>query len=158
MRTPHRKLARPGLTYFEANRNRLVEIEGDVLDIKGKIRAVWPDVHFNIFYDDWEKKWVITQVGEDGTERLVLTADALDQRIIDRLHAGRPDREGNILDDLDKENAEIERANERRFENQVGDFGERFAHALRKDGFDHHDDIYGSRNNKKKRRRVVRNR
>jgi hypothetical protein len=133
-----RRLSRPGLSYYEANRGRLVTIEKDVLDIKGEIESRWPN-QLLVFWDKEDQIFVIVEHCSDGVDRLVGTYPTLDQRVLDRLIAAdnqRADHE-DILDQIDKANAAIEAKRDALFSNQLGDAFERLDYALRKDGVVH---------------------
>ena len=140
-----KELARPGLSYVDAQSGRIVEIQGDVLDVKTQIRERWPNI--NVYWDNQEKQWIFTQICEDGTERLFMKRKELDSRCVEAVAAADPSSRTyeDPIDAIDKHNAEVERDRDRRFENQMGDVGERFLHALRKDGVMDHPDIYGTR-------------
>lgn len=133
-----RKLARPGLSYFDANLDRLVEVSGEVLDIKNEIRARWPSV--NMWYDTFDEVWVLTVTLEDNTERLFMQRKELPPREELMLQIAKADPTHRLYEDpieaVDRDNAQIEREHERRFSDQMGDAGERLLSALRKDGFD----------------------
>lgn len=144
-----RRPQQPGLTYYESNAGCLIRETPELLDMKARIRELRPDAHFNVFFDFDQELYIITQVLEDNTEELVLTTKELnEQEIKRRIWEGRPERSADeFLADLDKENAQIERDKEREFEDQLGDAGERLAHALKKDGVVDHEDIHGGRSN-----------
>ena len=131
-----RRLARPGLSYLDANKNRLITIERDVLDIKARIQENWPEL--DVFFDEVDEQWVVVEHCGDGVDRLVLTTDTLDERVLDRLHKADGHRADarDPLDVIDAENEKLERELERKHDDQLGDAGERLLHALRKDGVD----------------------
>lgn len=137
--------ARKGLSYYDANRDRLVTIEDDVLGIKQEIESRWPEV-VNVFFDTVDEVWVLTQVN-GPEESLLFTTKVLDGRVIERIK--RAENSVNSEDPLkviDAHNADVERDQERKFDDQLAEFAERFNHALRKDGFFDVENIYGTRN------------
>lgn len=135
--------AKRGQSFRHAN--RLLAIENDVLSIKFEVERRWPELE--ICYDEVDSQWVVIEHCADGIDRLVFTCHELDQRIIDRLYQAdqRAPDYSDFLDRIDNANAEVERDKERRFSDQIGDFGERFVHALRKDGVLNHVDVFGNR-------------
>jgi hypothetical protein len=135
---PKRKPARPGLSYVDANRGRLITVDNDVLGIKAEIESRWPMLE--VTFDTIDEVWCII-AHDDTVDYLAINPPTpyLDQRIIRRLERAdkvlNPTETGDdVLAEIDKFNAEVEREEERRFEDQIGDFGERFKHALKQDG------------------------
>lgn len=138
-----RELARPGLSYFDANLGRLVTETAEVLDMKARIKASWPDLE--VAYDHIDKVYVVIQKCEDGVERLALQRPYCDDRLIVDLAKADPTHRAYVDPEkaVDDHNASIERDRDRELEDLSGDFGERFIHALKKDGFMNHEEITG---------------
>ncbi len=67
-----------------------------------------------------------------GKPYLVLTAQELDGRIIDRMHQIR-DPQYNFAKELEADEAAMKKELEHKRKEQVGEVGERLAHAIRKD-------------------------
>jgi len=134
-RAVHRKPAKQGLSYFDANRQRLVTIESDVLGIKQKIMETWPG-WFDVFFDDWAECWVIVQHCKDGVDRLFYQTDTLDERVLDQIHAADSEVRGqeDALALIDKFNEKISAEQDRVFGEAIQDAGERLVHAFHKDG------------------------
>src|SRR5437868_15121319 len=80
-----RRPAGLGLSYFDANRNRLVTETAAVSDIKREIEACWPDT-LSVFFDTWQEEWIVVEHCKDGIDRFVLSTKALNQSTIDKLH------------------------------------------------------------------------
>lgn len=150
-----RRLARPGLSYFDANLGRLVTEGPDVVDIKSRIRERWPNL--NTYYDTVDRVWCITQTCEDGTERLFMLRPVLsEQTLMDIAKADPTNR--NFQDPLkaiDDHNAHVDRERDRELEEIAGDFGERLIHALKQDGFYDHENIYKVKPKPHMRRRAI---
>lgn len=133
-----RTAPRIGMSYVDANPGRVVNIEDDVLSIKSRIEEQWPELE--VYLDKGDKyhpdpQWIIVENCKDGQQRLVLTTQALNQALFDRLFQADQSIEGHdVVDLVDKLNAKAERDQERRFEDAIGEANERLLHALRKDG------------------------
>lgn len=68
--------------FYEAG--KLQEVEDDVLNIVRKIKDISP--RLKVFWNDYKGCFTITETSLDGAEeRLVLHAELLDERVIDRL-------------------------------------------------------------------------
>jgi hypothetical protein len=122
---------------------RLKEVDGDVLGIVQRVKAISP--RLDVWYDDWDDGFTITETALDGTIHLVFRAPALDQRVIDRLLAadhwrGREDPE-HVLPDNEDIAAKVDQFNElvqREIDAQDRDTRlevlERFGNAMEMDG------------------------
>ncbi len=151
-----RKLARPGLSYFDANSGRLVTETAEVLDMKAKIRASWPNL--DVAFDDVDKKFIVIQHCEDGVERCFMVRDYCDDRLMMDIAKADPTNRNYVDPEkaVDDHNASVERQRDRELEDISGDFGERFIHALRKDGFMNHETITRRRRKPELARRAIR--
>ena len=134
-----RKAPRKGMTYVDANPGRLVTIEDDVLDIKRRIEERWPEIE--VYFDKenfsaGKPAFLITEKCRDGVERLVCALATHNEDVLRTLEkadtyvAGQEDF--NAINEA--YNTAVEKENERKFEEQIGEAGERFMHALGKDG------------------------
>ena len=135
-----RNIARPGLSYFDANQGRLITEHPEVLEMKARIRERWPSL--NVYFDHVQEEFVVTQIHE-GVEKFVLARPYCDERLAYDISKTDPDHR-NFIDPLkavDDHNASVERDRDRKLADDVGDFGERFIHALKKDGFYDHEHI-----------------
>lgn len=148
-----RRLARPGLSYVDANAGRLVTETAELLDMKAEIRKRWPNL--SVYFDDHTQEFVVVQkIMEDGCE-------------VERAFMNRPYCGTQLLEDIakadptspyfvdpekavDDHNAQVERERDRELAEISGEFGERLQHALKKDGFMDHEDIYGGRRVKRR--------
>jgi predicted nuclease with TOPRIM domain len=151
-----RRLTHPtksGLSFVDANRGRLITMESDVLDIRNQIEERWPELR--VFFDEWEETWVVVEHCGDGVQRLATKTKVLDQRFIRLLeeidgHQPGHDPERRV----DSWNEAIEREQDHKFYEQMGEFADRLKHALRKDGFYNHEFI-GHQNRRVNRRKVI---
>jgi hypothetical protein len=133
---------------MDANRGRLITVSDDVLGIKSQIETRWPELE--VVFDNLDEVWVVICHGPPEVgDYLAINPPTpyLDERIIKRLERADNRAPGatDPLEEIDKHNAAIERDQERRFEDQIGDFGERFLHALKKDGVRDHCNIESRR-------------
>jgi hypothetical protein len=109
---------------------RRILVEDDVLEIAGMIRQV--DERLSLHWNENGGFFSVVETAEDGRERLVLSAQELDGRVLERIQQiAHPDY--NYVAELDKLDAQAEREKEHRFSEQTGEIGERLAHALRTD-------------------------
>lgn len=140
-----RRLARPGLSYIEANSGRLVTESAQLLDMKGRIRERWPEL--DVVFDHEDHKFLVIQTMPDGSEHMFMSRSYCDERLIVDIAKCDPTNRHFIdpAEAVDKHNESIERERDRELEELSGDFGERFIHALKKDGFYDHEDITGVR-------------
>jgi hypothetical protein len=139
-----------GLSYFDANRNCLVEVSGECLEYKRQIQERWPGV-IDCWFDKDRLHFVVTVKDIHGKESMLFNTDRLNESTIERIQRAQDITPEELIADIDNHNAEIEADQDRRFSDQIGDFGERFMHALKKDGFDADGDIWGVRNRRPKR-------
>lgn len=140
-----RRLARPGLSYFDANSGRLVTESAELLDMKAKIRERWPDL--DIFFDHEDRVFVVVQKCEDGVERLALQRPYCDDRLLMDIAKADPTNRNYVDAEkaVDDHNASVERDQDRQLEEIAGEAGERLAHAFKKDGLLDHEDIFGAK-------------
>ncbi len=117
-----------------SDRHNLVEVGQDVLDVVAQLKQIDPDLH--VFYDEHEEFFVVEHHVHnlDGSvdENLVLTAQQLDQRIVERVRFISSSSydfvaEGERMED------EARKREERLFSEQRAPVLEELAHALRKD-------------------------
>lgn len=138
-----RRLARPGLSYIEANSGRLVTESAQLLEMKAQIRERWPSL--DVVFDHVDQKFLVIQKMEDGSEHMFMARPYCDNRLIGDIAKCDPTSHHFVdpIEAVDKHNESIERERDRELEEISGDFGERFMHALKKDGFYDHEDITG---------------
>lgn len=126
-------------TWFD-QKHGVVELDGDVLNIVEQVKVIG-DGRLHIFYNPQTDGFDVVESCLDGTDRLVFSADALDQRILDRLHKAdhwgseNPERpkltdENDFLSDIERHNQELEDEKDEAGRDKLGDAGERLAWAL----------------------------
>lgn len=134
-----------GLTYLDANGHLTTE-GPDVCDIKSRLRELDPDL--SAAYDTVQKEWVISWFDRKrNQDTLILTCGDLSEGW-DAIQRSRNDRPDALTGDematkLEKEQEADEENDMQSFRQIAGDAGERLGHALEKDGFLDHPDIYG---------------
>lgn len=128
------------MTYVDANPGRLVTIDEDVMDIKRRIEELWPG-RIEVYFDkdnfaNGHPAFIISENCDDGVERLVCELPTLNEDVIRRLQAAdttvRGQEDFNAINEA--YNDAIEKEREYKFEEAIGEAGERFLHALGKDG------------------------
>jgi hypothetical protein len=108
----------------------MVTVESDVLELAGRLRAIDPSL--SLHFSESGGHFVVVETDQAGTERMVLTAKELDERIIDRvMQIAHPDYD--YVGELDALDAQAQREQDHRFHEQTGEAAERMAHALRQD-------------------------
>jgi hypothetical protein len=109
---------------------RRVLVEEDVLDIARRLTLI--DDSLSLHWNENGEYFVVVQTDRDGREHLVTTAQELDGRLLDRiLQLVHPSYD--LAGELDRLDAESERAADWRFREKTGAVAEKLAHALRKD-------------------------
>lgn len=132
-RTP----ARPGLSFVEANGGRLstYTFDTEVMDARERLKREFPSLEF--LWDHDEHEHLIVGTDTEGTQYLVFACKTFHEEEI-RARCHRADNtKSDPLDEIDKHNAAMEKEQDRRFENQMGDVGEKLAWAFGKDGITH---------------------
>jgi hypothetical protein len=154
MKPKPRQLSRPGLSIVDANKDRLITYQDDVLDIKRRIEREWPG-QVSVFFDEEPSQecWVIVEHCKDGTDSVMFTTKFLSQATIDRIK--RADQASQSYVDPNKmyeaADREEEREKDRTLSEAIGDAGERLFLALRKDGVIHAPKVYFSKSGTKMR-------
>lgn len=123
--------APPGLTFTEVNGGRVTTygFDADVLEAKHRIEQ---EFDVRVLWDNERHEHLIVQTEYDGTQSLVFaTKTFYEEEIRKRLYDAQT---GDVLDKIDAHNAALEADQDRRFSDQMGDVGERLAHAFAKDG------------------------
>jgi hypothetical protein len=109
---------------------RLVFVEDDVCNIAQNLRDIDPSLR--LAYNTKGEYFVVYQVLEDGSEHLVTTAQELDGRLVQRV-ARVCSPSYDTGSELDLLHDQATQAQDERFSQQVGEIGERLAHAVRQD-------------------------
>jgi len=134
-----------GLTYLDAN-GQLTTEGPDVCDIKSRLRELDPGL--SAAYDTVQREWIISWWDPvRNQDTLVLTCGDLAEGW-EAIQKARNDRPGALTGDematkLEKEQEQDEDKDMDAFRQIAGDAAERLGHALQKDGFLDHEDIYG---------------
>jgi hypothetical protein len=109
---------------------RRVLIEEDVLDVARRLQAIDPSLALH--WNENGNYFVLTETDAAGTERMVLTAQELDDRLLARVQQiMHPSYD--YAAELDRQDRQADRERDHRFAEQTGEVGERLAHAVRKD-------------------------
>lgn len=134
-----------GLTYLDAN-GHLTNEGPDVCDIKSRLRELDPDL--SAYYDEVQQEWIVTWFDrKKNQDTLILTCGDLSEGW-DAIQRARNDRPNALTGDematkLEREQEADEEKDMHSFRQIAGDAAERLGHALQKDGFFDHEDIYG---------------
>lgn len=134
----------PGLSYVDANANRLVTYGPDVMDVKRQIETEWDTLY--CVFDLEQEEWIIIEKCGDGVERLVLQPlkpAEFTTRVIDRIRRASKTSPEDVLKAVDAHNDGLDRQEDHTLAEIAGDAGERLMHAFKKDGLYDHLDIYG---------------
>lgn len=137
----------PGLTYADANGNRLVTYGPDTLDVKRQIEELWGGT-LECYFDLEQEEWIVVENCRDGVQRLAvppLKPAQFNPKLIDRLREASQTDAEEAMNAIDAYNAQVEREEDYILEQISGDAGERLIHAFKKDGLHDHLDIYGPR-------------
>jgi hypothetical protein len=112
-----------------ARNGRMVVVEDDVLDVVRQLQQF--DRNLRVRYAENTGHFVVYEQSEDG-EKLVLTAQDLDQRVVERVlqisHSSY-----DYVQELEAGDRQREADREHQFKEQVGEIGERLHHAMAKD-------------------------
>jgi hypothetical protein len=119
------------LTQVRAGRDgRRVLVEDDVLGIVRELKEIDPNL--TVHWNEYGEFYAIGEMLPDGTESLVTTVPELDARLPEHMRMLQSSGY-NYVKEMERQDREAEKAKEHRFSEQVGERGERLAHALRKD-------------------------
>ena len=122
---------------YRGKNGRAVEIEDDVLDIVKQIKQVDPNL-----YVRWSEKGeyfvVYCRLPHEppGTGNVVLMVPELDQRVVSMIQKAAWEQKQDdysLADALDKKDDEADAKRDKEFSEQIGEYAERLAHAIRKD-------------------------
>jgi hypothetical protein len=121
------------MSYVDANRGRVVSIGEDVMEVKRRIEERWPELE--VYYDVDAESYIVIEHCKDGSDRLAIERPYLDERLYEA--CARADGDRNAEDPLkivESWNDHIEREQDSRFSEIMGDAGQRLAFALHRDG------------------------
>lgn len=108
----------------------LVAIEDDVLDVARRLKEIHPSLH--VYFNEVGGYFVIYEMCEDGTERLVTTVKELDGKLIKYFEMLNSES-WDAVAEMEKMDDQAEKNKKTAFAEKVGEIGERLHHALRKD-------------------------
>lgn len=125
-------------TWFD-QKHGVVVLEDDVQNVVRDIRAI--SDRLQVYYNEQTNGYDVVERCLDGTDRLVLSTDVLDQRVVQRIrgadHWHGSDRPDHVLGDdkdfaaqIDAENEAIEKAQWAAASDRIKDAGERIHWAL----------------------------
>ena len=139
-----------GLSYYDVNIGRVVTEGPDVCGYKNRLRELDPTL--NAYYDPVQEEWIVTFWDDVKKQDTWILSDEDLARAYERVCRARNDRPGALTGDelatkFEKEQEAVEEENMRNFREIAGDAAERLTHALEKDGFFDHEDIYGPKPN-----------
>lgn len=126
-------------TWADRSRRSVVVVEDDVQNVVRDIKSI--DSRLAVYYNEQVDGFDIVERCLDGVERLVFSAKALDQRVVDRLRGadhwhGRTDNNHILGDDedyaaqVDAHNEKMEQLGDAEFQDQIAYAGEAIAWAL----------------------------
>jgi len=108
---------------------RVLEIDDDVSGIAKQLAEIHPSLKLR--WSEPGEYFVVFQETEEG-RHLVTTSLTCDQRLVDRLR--EVTAEGyDLAYEIEKREAEAKAVHEAKISDQVGEVGERLAHAIRAD-------------------------
>lgn len=109
---------------------RVVEIDNDVLGIAKQLLEIHPSLRLR--YSEAGEYFVVYQILEGGKQHMVTTALELDGRLLDRVREVAS--EGyDFLSEIERREAKVQADHDHRIREQIGEGGERLAHAIRAD-------------------------
>lgn len=116
-------------------REGMVTMEDDVLSIVRQVRDLYGD-RITIEADERMGCYHFVEHCEDKTDRLIFTTELLDARCIERLMMGDQSSRGyeDPYDAAEREQDENHARIEDQYRQQIREYGESLAHALKKDG------------------------
>lgn len=124
-----------GLHFVEALANgRLVTtvVDPEVSQAYKQIEQEWPNLR--CYWDNDNKEHVVAEICRDGQTRLVFASPRFHLDIV-RAQIHRADStKFDPLDEIEAAEKEMDRNEERRIADLVGDVGEKLAHAFAQDG------------------------
>ena len=115
---------------YSFRHGRWFEFPPEVGTIAAKLKEISRDLVLRV--NEKTGAFVVLQILEDGTEHLVTSAQVLDDRIVNRVKRIAHENY-DLAAELERVEREADKAREDKFTEQVGEAGERLAHAIRKD-------------------------
>ncbi len=117
------------ITQVRQGKHRRITVEADVGSVVAQIKEI--DPRLGVIWDEDGEFFAVVE--QDGSkQRLVLTAQELDHRVLQRLREiSSPDYD--YVAEMDRMDAVADREKDHRFMQEVGENAEVMAHALRTD-------------------------
>jgi hypothetical protein len=119
----------------KGRRGVLVFIDDDALDISKQLAEMqFPEGYgkLRLAWNEFREEFVVIQVKDDDSEHFVTSAKQADGRLIDRVRRiTHPSY--NFAKELEAIDAAADKKRDYEFREQIGDYAERIAHAVRKD-------------------------
>lgn len=109
---------------------RMVEVDADVFDLAKRLREIHPALGL-----DWNETGGYFRVYQhlpDGRKATVTTSTELSPQVIDRVRY-LCSSDYDFAGEMDRQDRLAKQAADHRLHEQVGEIGERLAHAIRKD-------------------------
>jgi hypothetical protein len=123
---PNVQRGRRGITVF---------VDSDALDVSKQLSEMqFPSGYgtLRLAWNEFREEFVVVQVKDDGSEHFVTSAKQADGRLIDRVRRiTHPSY--NFAQELDEIDAKADRERARKFSEQVAQYAEKLAFAIRKD-------------------------
>jgi hypothetical protein len=114
-----------------AQDGRMIVIDDDVLGVAQQLKEI--DENLRLRYSEAGDFFVIYQESEDGVhQHLVLTSQDLNPQVVERVRQ-ISSAAYDYVTELDRRDAEVDRARDHQFREQTGDVAERLSFAIRKD-------------------------
>lgn len=123
----------------------MVAVPADPLGVAEALRRIDKTLRLRYAEAGSPPYWVVYRVHRNGepcadddperTEELVLTAQDLDHRIVDRVEFIHPDGRGgyDFVAEVEKQNRDAERRRREKVRESVEEYGDQLAHAIRRD-------------------------
>ena len=115
-----------------AGRNgRQIAVENDVGEIARQIKEIDPSL--SLHFNEFGEYYVVVETLQSGKESRVTTVphDGLDSRLLEELR--RISKVKDFAAEIEEMDRRADREKDYRFEQKIGEAGERMAHAIRKD-------------------------
>ncbi len=110
-------------------KRRRITVEADVGSVVQQIKEI--DPRLGVIWDDDGEFFAVVE--QDGLkQRIVLTSQELDQRVLDRLRFIVSDGY-DYVGEIEAIDAKADREKDHKFREETGEIAERMAHGLRKD-------------------------
>jgi len=107
-----------------------ITVEDDVGDVARQIKDLDPSL--SLHWSPEGEHFIVVEACQDGKNRVMLTTNELDSRVVERLrYISSPDYD--YVKDMDRLDDAAKREADHKFHLETGEAAEHMAHALRKD-------------------------